>query len=142
MIISLNRLLSFGLLCLVLVSCQSSPKKESSPMPDKVIKPVETNPEDAVVNLIMNLEEVKRKGIEVSRVSKGKRHLVGYVETSPTKVDPQYWVKVGEDNGDSYVAYYTFAVHSKTRDIRYYDPIQDSLMTIEEWRTKTPVSER
>jgi hypothetical protein len=140
--LSLNVLLLCGILCLLMVSCQPTHNKESSATQKKAVKTVAINPEDAVVNLVMNLGEVKRKMAEVNRESNGKRHLSAFVDTLPTKLDPHYWVKMAEDNGGSYVAYYTFAVNSKTRDIHYYDPMQDSLIAIEKWRETTPLSER
>jgi hypothetical protein len=99
-------------------------------------------PEDEVVNLIMNLEEVKRKTAQVKKLSKGKRTLMTYVETPPTGKDPNYWVKVSEDNGGSLVAYYTFAVDAKTHRIAYYDDIDDTTISLEEWRKTVPVTDR
>ncbi|WP_462267391.1 hypothetical protein [Mucilaginibacter sp.] len=90
--------------------------------------------EDKAVDLIMKLDEVKRKNAEVEKLSQGKRRLSTYVETSPTAADPNYWVKVAENNGGSYVTYYTFAVHNKTGTIHYYDIERDTLISLEEWR--------
>ncbi|QJD97212.1 hypothetical protein HH214_15715 [Mucilaginibacter robiniae] len=134
------------LLCLtgsVIASCQPQKKKNAQQISQAAaVKPAASNPEDQVVDLVMNLEEVKRKSAEVEKESKGKRHLSGYVETAPTIKDPNYWVKIAEDNGGSYVAYYTFAVDSKTHSIRYYDVVQDSLVSLSQWRQSTPADER
>ncbi|WP_345949264.1 hypothetical protein ABDD95_20675 [Mucilaginibacter sp. PAMB04274] len=137
-----NFLLIWGLSCLVLTACQISPKKEAALGKREIVKLALATPEEAAVDRVMDLEEVKRKMAEVEKASKGKRHLSVYAETTPTKEDLYYWIKVAENNGGSYVAYYTFAVDSKTRDVRYYDPMQDSLLTIEQWRKTTPLSER
>ncbi|WP_142531265.1 hypothetical protein [Pedobacter westerhofensis] len=99
-------------------------------------------PEDEVVNLIMNLKEVKHKTAYVKKLSKGKRTLMTYVETPPTSKDPNYWVKVSEDNGESLVAYYTFAVDAKTHRIAYYDDLHDTTISLEEWRKTVSVSDR
>jgi hypothetical protein len=127
---------------LIIISCQPQQKKQVKESYTKA-KPatVVSNDEDLVVNLIMELEEVKRKSSQVEKDSQGKRHLATYAETLPTTTDPNYWIKVAEDNGGSYVTYYTFAVDSKTRKISYYDPMQDSLISLGQWR-KTPMSER
>ncbi|SFS90756.1 hypothetical protein [Mucilaginibacter polytrichastri] len=98
--------------------------------------------ENQAVNLIINLDEVNRKSAEVKKDSKGKQHLAIYAETLPTDTDPNYWVKVAEDNGDNYVAYYTFAVNIKTRTIEYYDVMQNSLITLSKWRKSTPIDEQ
>jgi hypothetical protein len=104
---------------------------------EAISKEDDSKREDQIVNLIMNLEEVKQKAQEVEKLSHGKRHLSSYIETSPTTTDPYYWVKVAEDNGDNYVTYYTFAVDSKTQSIKYYDVINDSLVSLSQWRKST-----
>ena len=127
---------------LMLNSCQSPQKKEVVKHRQKTIKPAVTNEEDQVVILIMNLDEVKHKDSLVKKQSEGKRHLSTYVETKPTAADPYYWVKVAEDNGGSYVTYYSFGVQAKTHAIKYYDVVQDSLISLSQWRKTTPVDER
>ena len=127
---------------LMLNACQSPQKKEAVKHRQKTIKPAVTNEEDQVVSLIMNLDEVKRKDSLVKKESKGKRNLSTYVETPPTAADPYYWVKVAEDNGGSYVTYYSFGVQAKTHAIKYYDVVQDSLISLSQWRKTTPVDER
>ncbi|RZK25628.1 MAG: hypothetical protein EOO43_05025 [Flavobacterium sp.] len=127
---------------LTLLSCNHSSKKETAQTKRQVEKLALASPDEAAIDRVLDLDEVKRKGAEIDKLSKGERHLSAYVETAPTKEDSNYWIKVAEDNGDSKVAYYTFAVDSKTRDVRYYDPMQDSLISIEQWRKTTPLDER
>ena len=90
----------------------------------------------------MNLEEIKRATAAVERGSKGKRTLSTYVESPPTNDDPNYWVKVAEDNGDTYVTYYTFAVDARTRNISYYDVVDGNLISLAKWRQSTPLADR
>lgn len=141
----------FCILCFGVSACQPSAQKEplkqpksavKTPVVDKEKAPVVDNEEDRIVNLIMDLDEVKRKDSIVVKLSKGKRRLSTYVEAIPTATDPYYWVKVAEDNGGSYVTYYSFAVHPKTYQVSYYDVTQDSLITIDQWRKTTPAEER
>jgi hypothetical protein len=128
---------------IMLTACQpEKDKKTELPSVKTTAKPATLNEQDQVVNLIMNLEEVKRKSEQVKTDSKGKRHLETYVETPPTAQDPNYWVKVAEDNGNSLVAYYIFAVNSKTRQISHYDEITDTLVPLSQWREQTPANER
>lgn len=98
--------------------------------------------EDEAVNLIKNLEEVKRKNELVVKNSQGKRRLSTYAETLPTPNDPNYYVKVAEDNGGSYVNYYIFAVNSRNKAISFYDVINDKLLSLNTWRRTTPPNER
>jgi hypothetical protein len=133
------------LLCFIavtVIACQSPQKKEAVKHQQKSIKPAVINEEDQIIGLIMNLDEVKRKSALIKKESKGKRHLSTYVETPPTAADPYYWVKVAEDNGGSFVTYYSFGVHAKTHTINYYDVMQDSLISLSQWRKTTPANER
>ena len=124
-------------------ACRPSVKEQAKRDPQPVAKAKGfIKEEDIVVNLIMNLDEVKHKSAQVVKASKGDRHLSTYIEIRPTVTDPYYSVKVAEDNGGSYVAYYSFAVHSKTHEIAYYDVIRDSLISINQWRKTTPAKER
>lgn len=101
-----------------------------------------TNDEEQVVKLIMDLQEIKMRNAEVERLSKGKRRLSTYVESPPSSDDPNYTVKVAEDNGSNFVTYYTFAVDGKTRAIKYYDVVQDTLISLNDWRKTTPLKDR
>jgi len=135
--------LIFGSLCLFLStmglqSCQ----QQSEPKQTTIVKPKPVNQEESIVRLIMNLEEIKRATAAVERGSKGKRTLSTYVESPPTSDDPNYWVKVAEDNGDTYVTYYTFAVDARTRNIRYYDVVDGNLISLAKWRQSTPSSNK
>lgn len=135
--------LSICLAGLLFTACQSNQKKEVNRPKHAIAKQsLATSQEDQIVNLVMNLEEVKRKSARVEKDSKGKRRLETYVETPPTAEDPNYWVKVSEDNGSNLVAYYTFAVHRKSHQISYYDAMQDSLIPLSQWRRETPQDER
>jgi hypothetical protein len=98
--------------------------------------------EVAVIDLVWNLEEVQRARNQVEKDSKGKRELSARVETTPTATDPNYWVKVGEDNGDNYVTRYTFTVNNKNKEIKYYDAVQDTLIPLSIWRSTTPLEKR
>jgi hypothetical protein len=129
--------------CLIISACQPQTQKESRENIKQAVKPeIAESEEDKVVALVMDLDEVKRKSAQVVKDSKNKRHLVTYIETPPTADDPYYWVKVAEDNGGSYVTYYSFAVHKITHNISYYDVMQDSLISIAQWRKITSVDER
>lgn len=126
---------------LMLAGCNHQHKKVNH-QKHKTAQPATSTQEDSVVDLIMNLEEVKYKSAQVEKDSKGKRHLVTYVETQPTAKDPNYWIKVSEDNGDNLVAYYTFAVHANNNQISYYDAVHDTLISLHQWRKETPLNER
>jgi len=131
------------LACLVITACDAKKQNESGKYHKQAAGPnIAVSKEDKVITLVMELDEVKRKSAQVTKNSNGKRHLATYVETLPTATDPNYWVKVAEDNGGSYVTYYSFAVDAATHNICYYDVTQDSLISITQWRKTIPVNER
>jgi hypothetical protein len=135
--------LSLCVISLVMFACRPSVKEHAKRDPKPVAKAKGViKEEDIVVNLIMNLDEVKHKSAQVVKESNGRRHLSTYIEMRPTVTYPYYSVKVAEDNGSSYVAYYSFAVYSKTHEIAYYDVIRDSLISISQWRNTTLAEER
>jgi hypothetical protein len=141
----LNLTLNYSLLIMVLAltACKHHEK-----VPDENDKPKQSSrsirrvSEEEAVSVIANLEEVKRKNELVVRDSKGKRHLSTYAETPPTAKDLNYYVKVAEDNGGSYVTYYIFAVNSKTSAISFYDVLNDKLLPLNTWRRTIPLNER
>lgn len=130
--------LSVGMIFFV-SSCQPTDKKTPATL-QKIKEKPSKNKEDIAIDQVMALPEIKQKNIEVEKDSRGKRHLSGYVVTLPTSKDPYYWVNVAEDNGDSNVTYYSFAVDNRDLHIEYYDPLQDSLISIEQWRKTLPIN--
>lgn len=130
--------LSVGMIFFV-SSCQQTDKKTPAPSLRIKEKPSK-NKEDIAIDKVMALPEIKQKSIEVEKDSKGKRHLSGYMVAIPTSNDLYYWVNVAEDNGDSYVTYYSFAVDNRDFHIEYYDSLQDSLISIEQWRKTLPIN--
>ncbi|UZT97971.1 hypothetical protein ODZ84_22875 [Chryseobacterium fluminis] len=113
-------------------SCQPTDKK--TPAISQKKEKSSKNNEDIAIDQVMSLPEIKQENAEVEKDSEDKRHLSGYVDTLPTPKDPYYRVNIVEDNGDSYVTYYTFAVDNRDLHIEYYDPLQDSLISVEQWR--------
>jgi hypothetical protein len=133
--------LKYGLLYIGLsfIACD---QHEKASVEKHQLKPNQAISEDEAVNLITKLDEVRRKNELVVKESKRKRHLSTYVETPPTTEDPNYYVKVAENNGGSYVTYYIFAVNGKTSAISFYDVLNDKLLPLNTWRRTIPLNER
>ena len=128
-----------------LTSCEWNPKKAAAVVKTKQVQKVKVDTvsqENKVIGLIQELEEVRNKTLEVEKLSQGKRTLATYVESPPTQEDPNYWVKVAEDNGDAYVTYYTFTVNPKGYSISFYEPVEGNLITLAEWRKTVPLTDR
>jgi tRNA A37 threonylcarbamoyladenosine biosynthesis protein TsaE len=52
----------------------------------------------------------------------------------PDENTPYYWVKAGEDNGMSLVTHFDFYVYPKTMEVKFYDVVEDKVLTLAEWR--------
>jgi len=70
----------------------------------------------------------------MKKVTKGKHHLKIGIDGEPTKEQPYYWIKVWEDNGDAFVTIFDFFVYPKPFEIRFYDTIKDTAISLKEWR--------
>jgi hypothetical protein len=56
-----------------------------------------------------------------------------YKKTDETKKG-YYWLKVGEDNGVSFVSHYNFFVYPNTMKVLYYDTVNDLELELDKWR--------
>ena len=96
----------------------------------------ETKEESKVCNLIARLPEVINADQYIKKVTNGKRHLLSYLGSKPTKVEPYYIVKVAEDNGSSYHTHFIFYVQPKTYQIFYMDTAAGRLSPEKQCRRK------
>lgn len=89
-----------------------------------------------VYHLILSLPEVVRMARYIQDHTKGARHMEVMIAESPKdSIKNYYWVKAGEDNGMIYVTHYNFYVYPDNNfEIKYFDPINDTLMSLEDWR--------
>ena len=88
---------------------------------------------DELLERIWELPKVKERAEYVQKETNGERKLKLKVQQKPTKEDPYYWVKVGEDNGMNFVSHYQFAIDPATSEIFYYDDLTGEKMPVEEW---------
>lgn len=98
---------------------------------NEIIKP---NYEELKIwDTIFKLPEVKDRIKYVHEVTNGKRNLQVLTYSKPNKENNYYWIKVSEDNGITTVAHFNFFVYPNT-EIKYFDTVTDSILTLEEWR--------
>jgi len=130
-------------LSLIIFACNSSKKKEPAEKSENKnadsiteVKPAISD-EDKCVSLVEILPEVNSLADEISKNSKDKNHLTIWIAADPTETKIKYyWVKVGEDNGDNIATLLNFYVDPKLEDVLYYDVVNDTLITLEEWRNE------
>lgn len=113
---------------------QPEPKKDSKkPTKDTHVKI--TNTEDKLIDKIWQLPEVKSLSDKIERESKGKRHLVGRISSTPSDDQEYYGVSVSEDNGEALATYFEFRIYPDN-SIYYYDAVEDQELTLKEWRAQ------
>jgi len=91
---------------------------------------------DKVLNAIINLKEVKARDAYVKKMTKGERHLKYIVDSEPTKLEPDYRINVGEDNGDTIHSHFFFLVFPKSMQIKVVDEMSGKTMDLKTWRAQ------
>ncbi|HNQ67997.1 MAG TPA: hypothetical protein PKN32_06455 [Bacteroidales bacterium] len=90
--------------------------------------------EDQIIDKILELPEVKDRADYIVKETNGERHLKIWIAASPKETGSYYLIKAGEDNGMSLVTHFDFHVNPKTLEIKYYDVLTDSELSLSEWR--------
>ena len=88
------------------------------------------------IDTVLGLLEIRQYDAYIRRVTKGNRHLIGMIDGEPDSLHPYYWVKIGEDNGMSFVTHFTFFVYINGKQILYHDNVCDSTIDLKLWRAK------
>ncbi len=91
--------------------------------------------EQKICYLIFDLPEVKERAKYIEKQTKGARRMIVWIYASPKELNEQcYWVKAGVDNGTNYVAHFNFYVYPKTNEIKFYDVVNDTVISLSAWR--------
>lgn len=90
--------------------------------------------ENEVYKKIMELTEMKSYFKKVDSLFKGGNHATIIISSKPSKDEPFYWVQVGVNDGDRVVPEYNFYVYTKNMEVKFYDSIDDKILTLSEWR--------
>lgn len=110
-------------------------QQEETPKPKKETHIQITNTEDKLINQVWQLPEVRALSDKIERESKGKRHLVGRISSSPSDDQEYYGVSISEDNGEALATYFEFRIYPDN-SIYYYDVVEDQELTLKEWRAQ------
>lgn len=110
-------------------------QKEETPKPKKDTHVQITNTEDKLINQVWQLPEVKVLSDKIERESKGKRHLVGRISSSPSDDQEYYGISISEDNGEALATYFEFHIYPDN-SIYYYDVVEDQELTLKKWRAQ------
>jgi hypothetical protein len=86
------------------------------------------------LDLVQNLPQVRKKGREIQRLSRGSIRVSSVVDSSPTADEPYYIVKVVENHSDkSTSTIYWFRVLSPSGVIEALDLIQNKFIPLDKW---------
>ncbi len=90
--------------------------------------------EEKIIDKVYALPEIKERAEYIEEETNGERHLQIWIAARPEDTGDYYIVKAGEDNGFSMVTHFDFYVYPETMEIKYYDVITDSELSLAEWR--------
>lgn len=107
--------------------------EKTVPKPKKDTHVKITNTEDRLIDKVWQLPEVKALSDKIERDSKGKRHLVGRIASTPSDDQEYYGISISEDNGEAMATYFEFRIYPDN-SIYYYDPVEDQELSLKEWR--------
>jgi hypothetical protein len=95
------------------------------------------NLDDIVLNKIYKIPEVRKKDHFVDSITNHKHGISMIIVQRPNAKEPYYVVQVGYNNKIRFEPYYTFYVYKKNLVIKFYDTIQNEIITLEEWRKRS-----
>ncbi|MDP5017726.1 MAG: hypothetical protein NWQ43_10555 [Dolichospermum sp.] len=90
--------------------------------------------EKKALSLVQNLPQVRKKGREIQRLSRGSIRVSSVVDSSPTADAPYYVVRVVENHSDKTTStIYWFRVFSSSSVIEALDLINNEYISLEKW---------
>ena len=101
--------------------------------------PFQTGKDTAVLNHVLEriskFPEVQTVNKQIEKNSGGK-HGVSIITRDALGSDTAYYLfEVGDNSkGDRYVNIFNFVLEKKTGQIKVYDPVMDSILTLKAWR--------
>ncbi len=142
---------------LAIISCSSTSKKDSDFTQQTFLKSSDTtptvkphNPPDSIVNkvdsvlekriydTISTIPEVIKYSNYLDSVSKDSIHLESIIDP-PSDASKDYSIQVGSTTNSIYHTEFTFNIQVKNNKViglKYYDVIDDTVITLPEWRKR------
>lgn len=132
---------------LVLISCHNSNTNSNTNLKDSLIKQTNLNlissrtkvndvdsvkVDSIIYQKIESLEEVRK----LEKVKSTDGNITIMIVQRPDSSFKYYWVQVGVSHPDRFQPIFNFYMTIEDYNILYYDPINDTLITIQDWRKK------
>lgn len=94
------------------------------------------NGSERALDAVWRLPEVQGKAREIRRLSNGSVSVKLAVESTPTRNEPFYTIRVFEDRRDRIVTLYWFQVASPGGTITVQDELTGEYISLSEWRKR------
>jgi hypothetical protein len=88
--------------------------------------------ERKALDKVKSIPEVKERAKYLA--GRSKRRLQYIVWQKPKNQIKYYWIKVMEDNGETYYPRFSFRVFPPKLSIQYLDPSTDSVIDYKDWK--------
>ncbi len=92
--------------------------------------------ENRVIDRVYKVPEVRAQVAGFDKQTKGKRNMQFMIAERPSANFNYYWVNVMEDNEFNYATDYHLMVDPKSRVVKFYDVVNDTIIDLVTWRKK------
>lgn len=89
---------------------------------------------DEIIDIVWAIPEVKERANYIENKTKGARHLRVEIIETPKENNKYYLVRVGEINDIAFVTHFNFFVYPDNFEIKYYDTVNDTTLSLSSWR--------
>ena len=96
---------------------------------------------DKAAEKIASLPEIIKADNYCKKLSHGKRHLVTYVAADPNGDENYYLIRVAEDNGSAFHAWFLFAFYPDSYKIEYIDRVSGNFIPLKRWQKNFKLSD-
>ncbi len=133
----LSGISTISCLLLILFGCNQPASQSESVTISNTTKLLQNEIQEKIIDTIFKLAEVKKRAVQIEEQTKGERNLKIWIVGDSTTGEQKYtWVKVGEDNGVSFVTHFNFHVYPPDMQIMFYETQNDTELSLSEWRKR------
>lgn len=90
--------------------------------------------EKKAIDKLLKLPEVILKSNYIDSITRHKNGISILVVKKPSTKNGYYWLQAGYDNTIRFEVIYNFYVYMPAYTIKYFDPIENKVLTLSEWR--------
>ena len=130
---------------LAFMACNNASDKQATPVRDSAVNTVKADTpsnyihafadtvlEDKITAALMKLPFVIKSDKYIDSFSNHK-HSIAFMMDKPEAPETDIPVQAGYNGNERFETYYRFFVNPRTLDIKVYDPVEDTKLTIKEY---------